>query len=353
MILAPHLVGLTKKELGLPHVDEATERQRRDGMCWKNEDEIYNDGERLQDHLPRPARRDGDDHRRQLLRLLQEGSQNADQLRREPVRARAKRSMPAGRIAFPAYVLGQDFYADRTVHAEDRPRSTTRCSCSATASSCKPEGYAVDRRYPDILYVPENAEFNVRDGRRPLDADGKTHEHHAARRRHLCPAVGLQDAAGETACRRSLAPGRHRAPTARSATSRARSPAAASRRSRSRIADVLLKGPVFVSDYQSDMDAGRRDSEPRLLADVYRNRGPTDRASRPILSLERSLGSVIKLLTPSAEYTDEYNAWLRSHSADHPATRLHRQALLPAGVGRRTGASISPSTASTASSGTS
>jgi len=30
------------------------------------------------------------------------------------------------------------------------------------------------------------------------------------------------------------------------------------------------------------------------------------------LSVERSLGSVIKLLTPSSEYTDEYNAWLRT-----------------------------------------
>jgi len=29
------------------------------------------------------------------------------------------------------------------------------------------------------------------------------------------------------------------------------------------------------------------------------------------LSLERTLGSVIQLLTPSAEYTDEYNEWLR------------------------------------------
>jgi hypothetical protein len=32
--------------------------------------------------------------------------------------------------------------------------------------------------------------------------------------------------------------------------------------------------------------------------------------SRPILSAERTLGSVIKLLTPAEEYSDEYNAWL-------------------------------------------
>ena len=36
--------------------------------------------------------------------------------------------------------------------------------CWATWSKCKPEGYAVDRRYPNIFYVPEDAEFNVREG---------------------------------------------------------------------------------------------------------------------------------------------------------------------------------------------
>ena len=34
--------------------------------------------------------------------------------------------------------------------------------------------------------------------------------------------------------------------------------------------------------------------------------------SRRILSRERSLGSVIKLLSPSPDYKDEYNEWLRS-----------------------------------------
>src|SRR3984885_754883 len=34
VILAPHLVGIPKRALGLPHASEATERQRRDGMCW-------------------------------------------------------------------------------------------------------------------------------------------------------------------------------------------------------------------------------------------------------------------------------------------------------------------------------
>ena len=44
VILAPHLINFTKKELGLPRYEDATERQRRDGMCWKDEHEKYNNG---------------------------------------------------------------------------------------------------------------------------------------------------------------------------------------------------------------------------------------------------------------------------------------------------------------------
>ena len=45
VLLAPHLIRLTKKALGLPHVDVATDRQKRDGMCWSQEEELYNGGE--------------------------------------------------------------------------------------------------------------------------------------------------------------------------------------------------------------------------------------------------------------------------------------------------------------------
>ena len=45
VILAPHLTKVTKKSAGLPHWDQATERQRRDGMCWKDEWEFYNNGQ--------------------------------------------------------------------------------------------------------------------------------------------------------------------------------------------------------------------------------------------------------------------------------------------------------------------
>jgi hypothetical protein len=73
----------------------------------------------------------------------------------------------------------------------------------------------------------------------------------------------------------------------------------------------MLRGPVIVRDYQSDMDAAAEVLK-RDYSGVMRRQAPEARAARPILSHERSLGSVIKLLTPSADYTDEHNEWLRA-----------------------------------------
>ena len=70
---------------------------------------------------------------------------------------------------------------------------------------------------------------------------------------------------------------------------------------------------------------------------------------RPMLSAERSLGSVIKLLTPDrARIHAGIQRLARQRSAIHQGTGLRGEALLQAGVGRRTGASISASTSSTA-----
>ena len=43
VILAPHLTGQKKKDLGLPRYDQATDRQREQGMCWRDPGELYLD----------------------------------------------------------------------------------------------------------------------------------------------------------------------------------------------------------------------------------------------------------------------------------------------------------------------
>ena len=45
VILAPHIRDCLKKDLGLPHVNDATDDQKATGMCWSSEDEKYNNGQ--------------------------------------------------------------------------------------------------------------------------------------------------------------------------------------------------------------------------------------------------------------------------------------------------------------------
>ena len=50
------------------------------------------------------------------------------------------------------------------------------------------------------------------------------------------------------------------------------------------------------------------------FSNIYRKQRLDHRPKRPLLSAERSLGSVIKLMTPSPEYTDEHNQWVSNIS---------------------------------------
>src|SRR6185369_4600201 len=68
---------------------------------------------------------------------------------------------------------------------------------------------------------------------------------------------------------------------------------------------------VFVRDFQRDF-ARVAEIVKMDFSNCFRVPTTDARASRPLLSAERSLGSVIKLLTPSDDYTDEHNAWVRS-----------------------------------------
>src|SRR5678815_467770 len=77
------------------------------------------------------------------------------------------------------------------------------------------------------------------------------------------------------------------------------------------VTDSILRGPVFVVDVKKDFAL-----VDELIKRDYRNRfkdtAKNNMDSRPVLSAERSIGSVIKLLTPaSREYSADYNNWLR------------------------------------------
>jgi hypothetical protein len=308
VLLAPHLVGIPKKVVGLPHYDDASERQRKDGMCWRDEGEAYNEG--------RAFKLTCRDHSGVMVTII---ADNYYGYCKKEVKTQisfaanlfglCEEEHAGGALAFASYVLGQDFLAAGAAPLKGRTYRDA-LQILGTNAEPRPEGYAVDRRYEDILYVPENAEFNVREGFIRWQQDGAPqqltlHVGHS----YVLPSgykVRLEKQASGTAWRLvgSNPEGTlcHKPCTV--------SGGGKSEISKS-IANVLLKGPVFVKDYVSDMDEVAKILK-RDFSDVYKDFDPEHRAHRPILSSERSLGSVIKLLTPSSEYTDAHNDWLHS-----------------------------------------
>ena len=74
--------------------------------------------------------------------------------------------------------------------------------------------------------------------------------------------------------------------------------------------DAILGGPFFVRDFEKDF----AHVEEIINYDYSKRYEKHDAIpySRSFLSPLRSMGSVIKLLTPSPEYSESYNEWLKS-----------------------------------------
>lgn len=308
VILAPHLTGCKKAELGLPHFDAATERQRRDGMCWQSPDEAYNGGSAF-----KICSRDGSGVIVTIIADNYYGYCKKEVKTQISYSANlyglAEEEHAGGALVYPTYDLGEEFSGN--LHVQQRGHSFAEVARRyPSLLKVRKEGYAVDRKYPDILYVPEDVVFDLNTqtvtwtrGKKqqslPLLA-GRTYVRPSGYKVHIeqPPAHTMWHLVG-TVAEGTLC---HKPCTVSGGGKSEISKA---------ISDAILPGPVFVADFETDMD--------RVAALIVhdcskRFRDPARNGidHRPVLSPERSLGSVIKLLTPDKEYSDEFNAWLRS-----------------------------------------
>jgi hypothetical protein len=307
VVLAPHLVGIKKTDLGLPHESEATDRQRRDGMCWTSLDEPYNGG-----HAFKVTCRD---QRGVMVTII---ADNYYGYSKKEVKTQisfaanlyglAEEEHAGGALAYATYVLGQEFYADRAVSLKKAAYADAMRLLGEMVEQ-KPEGYAVDRRFPNIYYVAENAAFHAREGFIEWpNPDKPARLTLKAGAIYVLPngfRLWLEKQQGGTAWR--LVGSRPRGTLCHK-------PCTVSGGGKSEIsksiANSLLQGPVFVKEYHRDMDQVA-EILARDFSSIHRNRLPDARSRRPILSSERTLGSVIQLLTPSADYTEAHNEWVR------------------------------------------
>ncbi len=307
VILAPHLLGLNKKELGLPHFDNATERQKRDGMCWKNENEIYNDGNAFK-----------------LTCRNEEGvivtliADNYFGYCKKEVKTQisyatnlygnCEEEHAGGAIAFPSYNLGDEFHDDNQIKKENHTFKDV-CELLKDSVEIKEEGYAIDKNFPEIFYVPEDSKINLHEQTVAWNKEGKE-----VKIKLLPSNIYLLPAGYKVRLEKNP-----NVPTWRLVGTAAEGtfchkPSTVSGGGKSEISksinDAILYGPFFIADLEKDFnfvdEIINKDYSTR-----YKKPRNKKEPSRAILSNRRTLGSVIKLLTPSVtDYTEEYNNWL-------------------------------------------
>jgi hypothetical protein len=307
VILAPHLNGITKREAGLPAWADATPRQRRDGMCWKQPDERYNDGVAFK----LTAR----DRSGVIVTMI---SDNYFGYCKKEVKTQisfaanllgqCEEEHAGGAYVFPSYDLGEDFRLNHHLAIVDHTFAEALAQLGDRAVP-QPGGWARDRRYPDICYVPQDAFFTLRAQTIAWTDAGGTKQSIKLVPGHtyVLPSGYKVEMVKPDDGRRW----RLRGTTAEGVL--CHKPCTVSGGGKSEIsksiADAIFTAPNFVSDLTRDFDAIDAILH-REYGQRFRDPARNKPKGRPLLSSERSLGSVVKLLSRSPDYTDAYNEWL-------------------------------------------
>lgn len=311
VILAPHLITVTKKSLGLPKKLDASEREIRDGMFWESEDELYNDGGAFKLTI-----RTGEGI---IVTVIADNyfGYSKKEIKTQigyaaNLLGNCEEEHSGGALAFPSYSQTGAFHNDANVPKNNHTFEET-VKMYSDIMNLHEDGYGTDKLFSNIIYVPENVEISIKNQKVFWDLNGEKKsikllpehvyvlpEGYKIRmeKKPDAPSWRLVGTIAEgTLCHKpSTVSGGGKSEISKS------------------ISDSILSGPFFVADFEKDFklveEIINRDFSKRFIKEVdYTDEAPT----RELLGKNRSLGSVIKLLTPSpGEYTDEYNEWLES-----------------------------------------
>ncbi len=312
VILAPHLLKLTKKELGLPNINDATPAQIEDRMCWESEEEFYNDGKAFK-----------------ITCRTAEGvivtmiADNYFGYCKKEVKTQisysanlmgnAEEEHAGGALVFQSWNVGEEFHFNS--HRDNKQTYKDVVSAYGKWINLQEAGYGIDKRFPNLFYIPENALADLREQNISWTLDGEKHE---------IPLLPDQVYMAPSGFRLRME--KHpSAPTWRLIGTAGEGvfchkPSTVSGGGKSEISkslvDYMQYGSIFVSNFEKDVEIVRmifdKDYSDRWNEKFYEENSTADYKSRSVLSPRRSLGSVIKLLTPSDEYNTEYNSWLKS-----------------------------------------
>ncbi len=313
VILAPHLTRLSKKALGLPHVSRAGDAERAAGMCWADEGELYNGG--------RPFKLTSRGLDGVMVTIL---ADNYFGYCKKEIKTQigysanlfglAEEEHAGGALAFATFNLGDRFLPEQVRLVSASHRLVEVLGLVGERAKFHPSGYATDALYPEIHYMPEDMEIDVhRQDIRWVSNGQEQHLKLLPGRIYIHPSGYKIRMAKHTA-----APSWRLIGTVPEGAF-CHKPCTVSGGGKSEISkslvDAVLPGSFYVGNFEDDMalvqaivDRNYDDGRP-----PERRAGEGREPYRPIFSPDRSLGSLIKLLTPNpADFTPEYNAWLES-----------------------------------------
>ncbi|NTV90785.1 MAG: hypothetical protein HGA22_10585, partial [Clostridiales bacterium] len=308
ILLAPHLTKMKKIDLGLPHFDDATERQRRDGMCYRNEDECYNEGNSFKltcrDKSGVAVTLIADNYFGYSKKEIKTQISFAANLY-----GNVEEEHAGGTITYIQRNLGINYNAmeDPTLQGYSFEEIIRTFGDNMYLQE---DHYGIDKANSQVIYLPENIKIDLykaeikwlyEETERTLKLlpdyyyilpnGGKLHiEKHPEA--PIWKLIGT-DAEGTFCHKPCTVSGGGKSEISKS------------------ISNSIIYGTYYVNDLVKDLDQ----VESILNYDFRKRWKDTPdrvRPSRPILSIDRTLGSVIKLLTPQAAYTDEFNSYIEA-----------------------------------------
>lgn len=309
IVLAPYLTKLTKKELGLPKFEDATDRQKRDGMCWKDESELYNDG--------KPFKLTARDSSGVIVTLLADNyfGYSKKEIKTQisfaaNMYGQCEEEHSGGATAFASRDLGEDFWL-KSYAPNTRSKFSELVELLGDRIEVSDDGWARDKKYPDVIYVDQNSYFSLKTQTVTWEKNGEQ------KSIKLLPHITYISPAGyKVEMARPHESRRWRLVGTVEEGMYCHKPATVSGGGKSEISkdisDAIIHGPSIVADFKKDIalveeiinkNYGSRNKDPS------QNKGEN---SRKILDSRRTMGSVVKLLTPSDDFTDEYNKWVES-----------------------------------------
>jgi len=310
VILAPQLTTLKKRDLGLPHISEATERQRADGMCWEQEDELYNDGGAF-----KVACRDASGVCVTLIADSYYGYCKKEVKTQISFSANlfglCEEEHAGGALAFPTFDLGEEFSVRQLGKAVDHTWADV-VRLHGERMELQAEGYGIDKLWADIIYLPETTRIDLRG----LEISWTKPDGTEGGKKLLVGETYVMPSGYKVWMSQSVKGQRWRLVGTQAEGTFCHKPCTVSGGGKSEISkalsDAMLTGPVLVSNLEKDLAAVREllDKGQEFYTARFKHPRQPQNPARGFLDATRSFGSAVRLLTPSDLFAEEYNAWL-------------------------------------------